>query len=107
MQKKIELIKFLLKKANEKMNHLTNDNFDESFSEIKGLLAESHKHRNALLAVYPPAELKVYGPELNLLTKQLSESFDNIIKKKREDLGILADKIKSVQNKRKLANYHR
>ncbi len=107
MQKKIEQIKNLLKEANERMSHLTNDNFDESFPEIKGMLADSQKQKNALLAVYPPAELKVFEPELNLLTKQLTESFDNIIKKKREDLSILAEKIKSVQNKMKLANYHR
>ena len=107
MENTIERIKFLLTETESKLNNLKDENFDVSLSEINAMLAESQKHKNLLLAQYKMRDLKAFEPELTRLSKQISELFDNIIKKKRRDLDTITEKMKSVQNRKKLANYHR
>lgn len=107
INKRIERIKFLLNESYQKMNGITDDTFTSTFAEVKTLLEESQEHKYFILSKYSPTELKAYEPELTKLTKHVAELFDNIIEKKNNELMILANRIKFVQNQKKLVNYHR
>ncbi len=107
MKNKIERIKFLLSEAHKNLCNITEDNFDETLLRVKKMLAESQKNKSYLLAKFSMPELKIFEPELTKLSKQISETFDNIIEKKRQDIAVVADRIKFVQNQKKLVNYHR
>ena len=105
--KRIERIRYLISEAGRQMLSATNMDFDEKLTRVRQLLKESREHKFYLLSKYSITELKPFEPELTSLTKQVSEIFDNIGKKKKSELMILAERIKFVQNQKKLVNYHR
>ncbi len=104
---RIERIKCLLIEAKSRMLAITDENFDAKLTEVRQLLKESREHKYYLLSRYSVSELKAFEPELTNLTKQVAETFDNIGKRKKSELLILAERIKFVQNQKKLVNYHR
>ncbi len=105
--KRVERIRYLISEAGRQMLSATNMDFDEKLAHVRQLLKESREHKIYLLSKYSIAELEQFEPELTKLTKQVSEIFDNIGKKKKSELMILAERIKFVQNQKKLVNYHR
>lgn len=107
LKKRIERIKYLLSEADNQMLKVTNENFYSTLTRVKQLLKESRENKFYLLSKYDVSELKTFEPELTNLTKQVAETFDNIGKKKKLELTALAERIKSVQNQKKLVNYHR
>ncbi len=107
MKSKIERINFLLTEANNRLSKISENNFDETLSVVKGMLNESQKHKAFLLSSYSKAELKIFEPDLTKLTKQIKECFDNIIENKKIEIDKVRTQIKYTQNRKKLVNYIR
>ncbi len=107
MNERIERINALLSEANKSLNAITNENFDKTMADVKTMLNESLKHRAFLLTNFSEEELKNFEPDLTRLTKQIKESFDNIIANKKTEIEKIRLQIEYTQNRKKLVNYIR
>lgn len=107
MKSKIDRIKFLLNEVYNKLHNISEDSFHETLTSIRNMLSESKELKTYLLAHFAMSELKTFEPELTKLSKQISETFDNTITKKKLEINKISEKIKCTQNRKKLAHYHR
>ena len=105
--KKIEELKCLLKQSLNHLNGINSQNFDFNIGFAKNSMKSALALRQELKSGYNFEELKIFDPELTNMAKQISEKFDNIVREKRQELEIVAKKIKMVQNQKKLLNYSR
>ena len=107
LEHKIDVIKELFDKTLFELNGISIDHFDSHFNRAKKNVTDINKLREELLQDFSLEELEKYDQELLDLAKQIKNTYDNIIGKFTEERNILSEKLKSVQNKKKIANYSR
>ncbi len=107
MKSKIERIIFILNEVYKNLNNIGEENFDKTMSHVRSLLNESQRHKAFLLENFSKDELENFEPYLTNLTKQIKESFDNIIEKKKIEIEKVRLQIQYTQNRKKLVNYIR
>ena len=89
------------------LDKISVDDFETHFIRAKSNMILIHKLREELKREHPRTELENNDKEIIFLAKQIENKYDNIIEKYIEERNILSEKLKSVQNKKKIANYSR
>lgn len=107
LEEKIEKLKKQLRRTLFFLNGLNSQNFDINLSEAQNTMQNAHILRHEIMAGNRIDDLRIFEPDLALMAKQISDKFDNIVSEKRTELGIVAKKLKLVQNQKKLLNYSR
>ena len=87
------------------LDKINSDNFDEYFHKVMAKAERAQKLRSELKMRYPIELLKKNEKELLSLAKQISVSYDNLIKKNREESTILSAELKTLMNTKKIAKY--
>lgn len=107
LEYKIHNLKNLFNEVIADLDRITTDDFDEHFFRAKSNMILIHKLREELTAGYQSSDLKKNDEELLFLAKQIENKYDNIVKKFGEERNVLADNLRSVSNKKKIAQYSR
>ena len=97
----------ILLKIYTELNDVCPANFNEKMPQIQLLEKEMLQRRELLSRQYLPDELKLHEIKLTNITKLISEKYDNLITAYKNDLQIIKQKLKSLQNEKKIANYSR
>lgn len=107
LEKKIAKLKALLGRTLFFLNGMNSQNFDINLSEAQNSMQNAHLLKHEIMSGNSIDELRIFETDLAKIAKQISDKFDNIISEKRIELGIIAKKLKLVQNQKKLLNYSR
>ncbi len=89
------------------LDNINSDNFEDNFHLIIEKAEKAQKMRSSLKIKYPEEILKNNEKELLFLAKQIKNSYDNLIKKNREESETVAVELKNLMNSKKIANYNR
>lgn len=98
-------VKKRLQEALDLFSGLTDENFLTKVHGIQKVFEELNQKNDLLKKRYPEAELRKYHPELRKITKEIERKFDNVIREKKDALGIVSEKLKTLSNRKKLVNY--
>lgn len=107
LEYKINNLKHLFNDVIVDLDSIGVDDFDNHFKRAKANMILIHKLREELRSNYPKSQLKKDDEELMFLAKQIENKYDSIIEKYVNERNSLSGKLKSVQNKKKIANYTR
>lgn len=86
---------------------LNDENFDSVMSELNANFHKMNIMRDDLKGKYDKNTLRLYQPQLDAVTKQLENKFDNIVKEIKTEQEQIAQQLKNIQIKKKLTNYNR
>lgn len=78
-----------------------------SLNNAKEMVKKVELLKRELLKDYEIEDLKNFDPILTNIAKQISDTFDNIIRDKNLEMSIVAKKLKLLQNQKKILNYSR
>jgi hypothetical protein len=107
LEYKINNLKNLFNEVIVELDHITVEDFDSHFSNAKAKMVMIHQLRDELRNNYPKSELQKDDKELVFLAKQIENKYDNIIERYIEERSLISGKLRSVGNKKKIANYSR
>ena len=107
LEYKINNLKHLFNEVIFDLDKISVEDFDNPFNRAKANMTLIHKLREELRSNYSKSELKKEDKELLFLAKQIENKYDNIIEKYVQERNSLSGSLKSVQNKKKIANYSR
>lgn len=105
IKKVIDQIERSLNESLKLLQELDTDNFDTNYSKA----VEKMKKAEELKKVIPDGNtlegFELSKKKINFLTKQISERYDNIIEKYRNDLLYVSGELKKLRNKKKISVY--
>lgn len=101
----IENLKYLLGSILTNLNSITFENFDEKFKEARSKMILANELRKQLPVSSNIEEYKKSEKELLILTKLIQESYDNVIRKIKDEQERVALQLKSLGNRKKIAIY--
>jgi len=101
----IENLKYLLGSVLTNLNSITYENFDITFNEAKNKMILANEIRKQLQGTPNNEEYRKSEKELLILAKLIQESYDNVIRKIKDEQDKIALQLKSLGNKRKIAIY--
>ncbi|MGE5399610.1 MAG: hypothetical protein ACM3S2_04345 [Ignavibacteriales bacterium] len=104
---KIKEINAILELLLVALDRLNDENFGSVMAELEENIRKMNSLRDELKENYDIGVLGKYEPELNSLTKQLENKFDNIINEIKTEQNKISLELKNIQNKKKLVNYNR
>lgn len=104
---KIKEINAILELLLVALDRLNDENFGSVMAELEENIRKVNSLRDELKENYDIGVLGKYEPELNSLTKQLENKFDNIINEIKTEQNKISLELKNIQNKKKLVNYNR
>jgi len=107
LESNIEQIKSSYIQVLNILNSFNDREFQRQLKKAKGLMDSSKLSREKLRNEYDARELQLYEADLQLLTKQIKEKFDNIVREKTLRKEKIAQQIEWLKNKKKLQNYRR
>ncbi len=107
LEKKINKLKFYFLLALKELNELTHENFSDNLATAKSCMQDAEILKNELKKEYKYEVLKPYEKELMKITKQIREKYDNIVESKKLEMARISERIRFIQNKKKLVNYIR
>ncbi|MBU1097687.1 MAG: hypothetical protein CVV23_15445 [Ignavibacteriae bacterium HGW-Ignavibacteriae-2] len=103
----INNIKHLFNEAALELDKITTDEFDTHFNNAKSNMILIRQLRKELKQNFPNEQLKKNDEELINLAKLIEKKYDDIIEEFIEERNILAIKLGTVSNQKKIAQYSR
>ena len=103
----INKIKFLLSKIISDLELAQTDDFTSNFANAKERMILVKSMKTKLLENFPLEELMTFDKELTTLTKLIQEKYDNIVEYKKKQLKEVSERIRFIQNRKKLISYNR
>lgn len=109
----VELNDAMLKLENEfnsvlfELNEINDENFYSKFDRIKFLQNAIKKDRNAIVSQFDKKELAGYNDKFDILIKQITKKFDNMLSERRNRQKEISKKLNSLLNHKRLVNYQR
>ncbi len=103
----INKIKFLLNNVISDLELADSEEFNGNFENAKIRMYLIKKMKDNLVKDYSLEELQRFDVELVPLAKQIQKIYDNIIKKKKQQLQEVVKQLRQIQNRKKLTNYYR
>lgn len=100
-------LKELMEEVLVRLDNINTDNFDDYFHLVVEKAERAQNIKNELKIKYPPDLLKKNEKELLFLAKQIKISYDNLVRKNRDESSALSDELQILMNSRKIANYNR
>ena len=97
----------LMKEVLIDLDSIDSENFDEKFNLAVSKAEKVQNLKTAIKMKYPMDILKKSEKELLFLSKQIRNSYDNLIKKNREESEALSAELRTLMNSKKIANYNR
>ena len=91
----------------DKLDNLTDENFDSTFVTISDLVKRIDTTKNYLKANYSENELKSKSDLVHSTIKQISAKFDSIIEEKKKLQDDISAELAKKVNQKKLINYQR
>jgi exonuclease VII large subunit len=98
-------IKTYFDKIDKCLDDMEGDSYIVNNRKIAEYLTEVKNLFDIIKSNYPHSYLTKAKEEIDVFTKLLNKKFDNIIRKKNEELQILSKEINSMQNQKKISNY--
>ena len=96
-----------LNKMDEYLNYILSEQISVDFNEINQLISDIESSRNKLKAKYSAKLLNENSENLSKITKQIVNTLDSIIRNKELERQTVAEELRKLQNKKKIANYIR
>jgi hypothetical protein len=100
-------LKSLLQEILFDVERIDEGNFDQNTRMSKVNIEKVNSLREQLKNNYDIAALRKFDPELVYLAKQIKNSYDNVIRKKKLEAEKVLKDIKTLQNSKKLTSYKR
>ena len=98
-------LKQILSEVLMDLNSITFENFDEKFKEAKTKMILANEIKKQLQNSFSTDELKQNEKELLILAKLIQKSYDNTIRKIKEEQFRISNNLKSFWNMKKIAIY--
>lgn len=105
LEYEIENLKYLLGSVLTHLNSITFENFEIKFQEAKNTMILANELRKQLAGSSNVDEYKKSEKELLILAKLIRESYDNVLRKIKEEQENIALQLKSLGNRKKIAMY--
>lgn len=89
------------------LNEINNENFESKFNRIRFLQDMVEKDRAILLAQFDHKKLQGHNQRFDILIKQITKKFDDMILVNRSRQKEISNKLNRLLNHKKLVNYQR
>jgi len=109
----VELKNAMLKLENEfksvlfELNEIDDESFYSKFDRIKLLQDNIKKDRNLIASQFDSKELVEYNNKFDILIKQITKKFDNMISDRKNRQKEISKKLNRLLNRKRLVNYQR
>jgi exonuclease VII large subunit len=101
----ITVLKQKLNKLLVRLSNLHDETFAEEMKSFETMFTEIMTQSENLKKEYPKEEIQKFHPELKKMTKEIQRKFDNIIEEKQNEIESISTNLKTISNRKKLANY--
>ena len=107
LEVKIVKLETELKTVLKTISEVNEENFDQKMERLEFLNQKIISEREYLISNYDREELKVYNIKFDKYIKEITESFDNIIRQNKEKQKVIKNQLNISLNSKKLLNYQR
>lgn len=89
------------------LNEVNDENFYTKFDRINFLQNSISNDRNLIISQFDNEDLLEYNHKFDILIKQITKKFDNMLSERRNRQKEISKKLNSLLNHKRLVNYQR